>query len=827
MAAADPGSTRSSGFARSSAASRGYEFTSFWEKTAALDGSQLAVISLLGESIAASNLRNFSDETSQQDPAEQSRAAGEDGRTQEEQGDWENRTLQNSHHFYKWYTELTALRRQQIEGEYGEYLAALSQRLQVAEGVTTRVDRSIDALSSLQSNCAAVCSKIAQIRKSCERLMHEKEMLGQYADALSARLGCFDELEALGADFHKLAPNAGHGDVLPLLQRLDDCLAYMSSNPQYMDTMSYTLRLRQLQGKAISLIHGHAQAVLQKATATLQAELSSTARTPPAARTASADVGADAPLAAEDGAGMPAAGGARPQALAALLCVRFRALAEPQLAPMLEELGKRSAQAEYRRLLSSIEASFCAERSALIIPHVRQHISAIQKTDSLHDVARRGVEHVLDVCRAELQLAAGFFRSAHHPSAQADLVEAACNVLADVLRPQYIQLRALDDLVDLVAVLRDAVAADALAHRDSRAARTAEAAVFRIMHDVQERLIFRAAAFLRDEVMRYHPKPADLDYPACLQQAAPPASAAALTNGGSAHAAPAPPNGDTAPPDDTGPLYPPLRNAMDCLSKLYNAVELAAFSGLGQDALGMATHAVQAAAKTVAKQVGPLDAQLFAIRHLLLLREHVSTFQADFRVADRDLDFSHMRGQLQRLLAGEVPLFRGAQTPAVFAMAQGSLRVQEHQVDGKKELEKALKGACEGFIMAVTTAAVEPLLSFLTKVNAMQAMGKGVALSKLAFAAAAKVAAIVAAVNESLQSKYSAAVQKMKLYVRSVKAREGLLKPIASNIIEAHEQVRKLLHEHYTADDAQTVSLKGKGELEALLLRREELGAAV
>lgn len=77
--------------------------------------------------------------------------------------------------------------------------------------------------------------------------MHEKEMLAQYADALSARLGCFDELEALGADFHTLAPSAGHSEVLPLLNRLDECLSYMSSNPQYMDTMSYTLRLRQLQ----------------------------------------------------------------------------------------------------------------------------------------------------------------------------------------------------------------------------------------------------------------------------------------------------------------------------------------------------------------------------------------------------------------------------------------------------------------------------------------------------------------------------------------------------------------------------------------------------
>lgn len=94
--------------------------------------------------------------------------------------------------------------------------------------------------------------QVTQIKKSCERLMHEKEMLVQYADALSARLGCFDELEALGSHFHKLSATAGHAELIPLLNRLDECLTYMSSNPQYMDTMSYTLRLRQLQVQSLT-----------------------------------------------------------------------------------------------------------------------------------------------------------------------------------------------------------------------------------------------------------------------------------------------------------------------------------------------------------------------------------------------------------------------------------------------------------------------------------------------------------------------------------------------------------------------------------------------
>lgn len=86
MSTAEPSSTRSSGFAKSSAASRGYEFTSFWEKTAALDGSQLSAIALLGESIAASKHRDFSGESSQRDSVVQSGTGGEEGRAQEEQG---------------------------------------------------------------------------------------------------------------------------------------------------------------------------------------------------------------------------------------------------------------------------------------------------------------------------------------------------------------------------------------------------------------------------------------------------------------------------------------------------------------------------------------------------------------------------------------------------------------------------------------------------------------------------------------------------------------------------------------------------------------------
>lgn len=44
----------------------------------------------------------------------------------------------------------------------------------------------------------------------------------------------------------------------------------------------------------------------------------------------------------------------------------------------------------------------------------------------------------------------------------------------------------------------------------------------------------------------------------------------------------------------------------------------------------------------------------------------------------------------------------------------------ESHVDSKKNLERDLKTSCEQFIMNATKIAVEPMLSFITKVTAVK-----------------------------------------------------------------------------------------------------------
>ena len=54
--------------------------------------------------------------------------------------------------------------------------------------------------------------------------------------------------------------------------------------------------------------------------------------------------------------------------------------------------------------------------------------------------------------------------------------------------------------------------------------------------------------------------------------------------------------------------------------------------------------------------------------------------QAEFAVAEKDLDFGHMRDQLRRIMVGESSLFAMSSSNAVFQFVGGGVRVMESTV---------------------------------------------------------------------------------------------------------------------------------------------------
>ncbi len=410
----------------------------------------------------------------------------------------------------------------------------------------------------------------------------------------------------------------------------------------------------------------------------------------------------------------------------------------------------------------------------------------------------------VQVCQLEHQLFDHFFPvSSSEPSNLAPLLDPLCTTLYDTLRAKFIHEADLELLCELVDILRGEVLDEQLGRRRDSVAGL-HPTILKTLADVQERLTFRAQTYMRDEIANFLPSPEDLDFPAKLEKAA------AAAGGGT----------DEEGRDFYSTWYPPLEKTLSCLSKLYRCLEPAIFTGLAQDAINMCSTSIQRASKLIERRASQMDGQLFLIKHLLILREQIAPFDIDFSVTHKELDFTHLLEHLQRVLRGQSSLWSSQSLARTF-----SPRVLDYQVDAKKELEKNLKMTCEQFIMSVTKIAIEPMLSFITKVAAVKVALQSrsadtdahKALKEQAFATPDKVAEMVATVEEANKVQVPEVVAKMELYLQNQSTCSILFKPIKSNILEAHGQVLTLLESEYTPEEVGQIKIMKLSELQSHL----------
>ena len=256
-------------------------------------------------------------------------------------------------------------------------------------------------------------------------------------------------------------------------------------------------------------------------------------------------------------------------------------------------------------------------------------------------------------------------------------------MLYDLLRPEIVSLDGIDPLCEVVDIIKAEVLDEGLGRYGQKAASMRPFAD-RALADTQERLIFRVQTFIRDEVGAYRATAADVK---ALARAADPPAGEGGGGGGRGG------GGGSF-------RFPPVERTLWALSKLYRAVDAAIFSGLAQEAMAAATGAVLAAGRLVAAACGQgvrgqLDGHLAVVAQLLYLREQIAPFDADFVSTQKELEFSHMRDYLRRVLSGDSALFSLSAEGMLSALAsQGAPRVVQHSVDSRKELEQAREG-CE------------------------------------------------------------------------------------------------------------------------------------
>ncbi|KAK7856187.1 conserved oligomeric golgi complex subunit 3 [Quercus suber] len=213
-------------FPKSEAASRSYNFAQTWDQSTFLTEQQQAAIAALSHVFAE---RPFPPNLSQdhQDNAvsavSASASANDSNNSVQDYGSSTTLPLLlNTNQFYKWFTDLES-------------------------AMKSEVDDTLDYFNELQLQHQAVATKTKTLHDACDRLVVEKQRLIEFADALRSKLNYFDELENIASNFYSPNMSVGNENFLPLLKRLDDCISYVESNPQYAESSVYLLKFRQLQ----------------------------------------------------------------------------------------------------------------------------------------------------------------------------------------------------------------------------------------------------------------------------------------------------------------------------------------------------------------------------------------------------------------------------------------------------------------------------------------------------------------------------------------------------------------------------------------------------
>ncbi|KAF4651982.1 Golgi transport complex subunit 3, partial [Perkinsus olseni] len=247
--------------------------------------------------------------------------------------------------------------------------------------------------------------------------------------------------------------------------------------------------------------------------------------------------------------------------------------------------------------------------------------------------------------------------------------------------------------------------------------------VYRLLKDVQERLIYRAQTYIRDDIRGFEPSQEDLKYPLRLFED----EAPSVHPESEAY-------GRLMKVSTTG-WYPTLGKTLFILAEILPVLETTTFQSLAYEAVSACLETIDIAAVDIARSHSgnkeavegsgdddadddwvTLNETLFTIRHLLILREQIASFEVDLVSSSQYLDFTNVKHSLLDVLSFRLP---GHTTPGIHnhqhqdwgtqQQTTGSSAsnvpsrilstftpvIQSRQSDVKRDIEAQLKSACD------------------------------------------------------------------------------------------------------------------------------------
>uniref|UniRef100_A0A8B9QNF1 Conserved oligomeric Golgi complex subunit 3 n=1 Tax=Anas platyrhynchos TaxID=8839 RepID=A0A8B9QNF1_ANAPL len=673
----------------------------------------------------------------------------------------ENERIETAQQFFSWFAQLQTQMDQDESAKYRQMRDYLSGFEEQCDTILNDVNSALQHLEALQKQYLFVSTKTGTLHEACEQLLKEQSELVDLAENIQQKLSYFNELENINTKLNSPTLSVNSEGFIPMLAKLDDCIAYISSHPNFKDYPVYLTKFKQCLSKAMHLIKTYTVNTLQNLTSQLMKR---------------------------DPSSVPNSDNAF-----TLFYVKFRAAA-PKVRTLIEQVEQRSEKMpEYQQVLNEIHQCYLDQRELLLGPSIASTVTELTSQNNRDHCAlvRSGCAFMVHVCQDEHQLYNEFFTK---PTPKLDeLLEKLCLSLYDVLRPMIIHVIHLETLSELCGILKNEMLEDHVQNNAEQLGAFA-AGVKQMLEDVQERLVYRTHIYIQTDITGYKPAPGDLAYPDKLEmmeqiaqslkdeQKKLPSEASfsdvrledpescSLVKSGSAES-----------------LNPRHQRTLVCLSKLYRCID--------------GSYETQ------------VDGQLFLIKHLLILREQIAPFHTDFTIKEISLDLKKTRDAAFKILNPKTVsrFFRlNSNNALIQFLLEGTPEIREHYIDSKKDVDRHLKSACEQFIQQQTKQFIEQLEEFMTKVSALKTMatqgGPKYSLSQQPWAQPAKINDMVSSTYKTIKTKLPSTLRSMSLYLSNKDTEFILFKPVRNNIQQMFQKLHALLKEEFSNEDLQIIA---------------------
>lgn len=689
-------------------------------------------------------------------------------------------SIKTSEQFMKWYEDAKKKDDEVKEQDKVALMGIISEVISRCEGIHGGVEDCLELLTVLKTDYIRVATKTNALHEACEMMLDEQTKCLEAAESLNFRLKYFQEYQSINKKINGFSYGIQVDSILSMLLKVNECIHFMNQQESYKEALVYKDLFNQCLNKVLVCLKDHVFSVLKSDTnATPIKEMSQ-------------------------------------EELFVHLYGRFRTSAS-KLKAFIEKVEQNANfNSEYESCLSDLHRGYMQLRSSLLHPATQHTITTLTNKHHLDycSLLQNSSSYLIHVCEDEYALYHQFFTL---PSeALNTLFEMMCVQLYDTFRPHIIHMKHIETLAEICRALKTTLAYQS---SDKECLNAFRSTCTQLLQDVQERLVFIAHMFIESDVKGYVPSKGDVTFTERMHLIKEISSNSNTKKNSDSSETKA-----KAPPKDADVFhnmwYPTIRRTLNSMSKLYECLDKETFQELSQDLISGCVISLINAKNKVESTNNDLSAEMFLIKHLLILREQIVPFQINHVLKETVLNFSHVKNAARGLFTSPSLMF-ALNNNNVFLqlLLEGSPGFSETYFDGKKYIDEQLKKCCEDFINTSTTLLIGNLHQFIKKYNAVKDSSdqQDANLAKMQpFSQPEALKETLIENRKAIKSSKALVKEALTLYLANEETEHILWKPIQSNVLQAFHHLHLLL-EDFTEEEKAIIAAPSIEQIKLLL----------